>query len=199
MAVGKDAATQRLCLTIGFAVVLLSGCRSNVALTNTSETGSQQLLLNSSADLAISSLDYSPLASRKCYLDTSGLGSKSSGYLPYRIRQQMIGSGIRLVDGKDDADVIVEAGLSAYGTDSQSDELGIFDASSLPDIHLYSRNLQYGVVKLSMFAWEKETGSIVWDTCQMRADSYQENQQLLGIGPVYSGTIQHPANRVFRQ
>lgn len=190
---------RRYHVMIGLAVVLASGCQSTIPVANTSASGSQQLLLSSSADAVICSFDFSPLAGRHCYLDTSGLGAESAGYVPFRIRQQMYAAGVRLAETKADADVIVEAGLSAYGTDSEKDEIGVTNANSIPDFYLYIRNTQYGVVKLSMYAREKESGNIIWETGSMRADSYQENRNVLGTGPYYSGTIQHSANRFPKQ
>lgn len=184
------------CLTM--AVSANVGCRSTVSSTNTSASASQQLLLNSSADCVIASFDFAPLAGRTCFLNTGGLGTESEGYVPFRIREQMITQGVRLVDSRDEAEVIVEAGLAVYGTDSQQDEIGITDANSVPDVHVYIRGTQYGVVKLSMFAWEKETGQCLWNTPMMRADSHQNVVKFLGTGPFYSGSIQHPSNRIRR-
>jgi len=111
----------------------------------------------------------------------------------------MITQGVRLAELREDADVIVEAGLAAYGTDSQKDEFGITESDALPDLHLCIRDTQYGVAKLSMFAWEKETGHAVWQTPVMRADGYQEIRSVLATGPYYSGTIEHLADRIERR
>ena len=152
--------------------------------------------MNSSADAVICSFDFSPLADRLCFLDTSGLGPASSGYLPYRIREQMGVYGVRLAESAEAADVIVEAGLAAYGTDSRKDTLGITDVDRLPDLNLCVDDVQYAVAKLSLFAREKKTGAVIWHSGAMRADSYQDIRKVLGTAPRYSGTIQHPATRV---
>ncbi|GAA4442767.1 hypothetical protein GCM10023155_50210 [Bremerella cremea] len=165
-------------------------------VTDTAQTGSQQLLLNSSADAVICSFDFSPLASRRCYLDTTGLGNGNNGYVAYRIREQMAMYGVRLADARDQADIIVEAGLSAYGTDSRQDTIGITDADQIPDVYLYIRDRQFGVAKLSLFAREKETGNMIWHSGTMRADAYQDIRKVLGTGPYYSGSIQHSGTRV---
>src|SRR5690606_18548650 len=116
------------------------------------ESGTQQLLMNSSADAVICSFDFSPLANRLCFLDTTGLGKANTGYLPYRIREQMGSFGVLLAETRDEAEVIVEAGLAAYGTDSRRDTLGITDVDRLPDLYLCVDDVQYGVAKLSLFA-----------------------------------------------
>lgn len=193
----KQLILFRACLLVsGLSIVGLAGCRSSISVTNTDASGSQQLLLNNSADSVICSFDFSPLAQRLCYLDTSGMGDEKDGYIRYRIRQRMITQGVRLTESRTDAEVIVEAGLAAYGTDSEKNDVGIVDVDSLPDIHLCIRGTQYGVAKLSMFAWERESGAAIWQTPVMRADSYQVVRTVFGLRPAYSGSIQHSANRV---
>lgn len=186
---------QLLLVVLGLAAVASCGCRSTVPITDTAKTGSQQLLVNSSADAVICAFDFSPLSNRLCYLDTTGLGAESKGYLPYRIREQMSVCGVRFAESSDQAEVIVEAGLAAYGTDSQMNEVGITNTNSFPNLHLYLQGTQYGVAKLSMFAWEKESGNTIWHSGMMRADSYLKFREPLGAGPYYSGTIQHSANQ----
>jgi hypothetical protein len=156
------------------------------------------LLLNTSADAVICSFDFSPLVGRMCHLDTTGMGTESTGYVTYRIRRQMITQGVQLTDVRGDAEVIVEVGLAAYGTDYQKKEFGIFEANSIPEIQLCERSTQYGVAKLSMFAWEPKSGQVIWQTPTMRADSHQITKDVLGTGPFYSGTIEHSANRINR-
>ena len=186
---------KKLSAVCGVAAVFASGCSTNVAYTTTGASGSQQLLLNSSADAVICAFDFSPLTNRLCYLDTTGLGSKSDGYLPYRIREQLSLHSVRFADSRDQAEVIIEAGLAAYGTDAEKNDIGIVEADAIPDIHLCIRGVQYGVAKLSMFAWEKETGETIWHSGMLRADSYLEIRSSLGSPASYSGTIQHSANR----
>ncbi|RCS54185.1 hypothetical protein DTL42_03280 [Bremerella cremea] len=187
-----------VCLTLGAASLFLGGCKSTVHVTDSAESGTQQLLMNSSADAVICSFDFSPLANRLCFLDTTGLGNANTGYLPYRIREQMGSFGVLLAETRDEAEVIVEAGLAAYGTDSRRDTLGITDVNQLPDIYLCVDNVQYGVAKLSLFAREKKTGAVIWHSGIMRADSYQDIRKVLGTGPRYTGTIQHSGTRVGR-
>lgn len=187
-----------ICWTLSAVVLLAGGCKSTVRITDSAESGTQQLLMNSSADAVICSFDFSPLADRLCYLDTSGLGKANTGYLPYRIREQMGIHGVRLADSQDAAEVIVEAGLAAYGTDSRKDTLGVTDVDRLPDLYLCVDDVQYGVAKLSLFAREKKTGAVIWHSGTMRADSYQDIRKVLGTGPHYSGTIQHSGTRVSR-
>lgn len=183
-------------LWIGMVVIIITGCRSTVRITNTTESASQQLLLNSTADAVIRSFDFSPLAGRLCYLDTSGLGDTGKGYVNYRIREEMGCSGVRLAESRDDAEVVVEAGAAVYGTDSYNSSVGVTGASQIPDVNLCVGDTQFGVSKMSLFAVERESGATIWHSGTLRADSRQDIRNTFGTGPRFSGTIVHPANRV---
>jgi hypothetical protein len=178
-----------------FALSTIMGCRTTIPIINSTRSGTQQLLVNSSADAVICAIDFSPLSGLLCYLDTTGLGSASDGYVEYRIRKQMIRHGVKLSATPDAADVIVEAGLAAYGTDSQLKSTGIVGASSVPDLEFSAEGKQFGVAKLELFAWERGSGACLWESQTFRADNYQQYRQRLGGNPEYSGSIVPLANK----
>lgn len=171
------------------------GCSTTIPIVNTTRTGTQQLLVNSSADAVICAIDFSPLSGQLCYLDTTGLGEASDGYVEYRIRKQMIRHAVKLSATADAADVVVEAGLAAYGTDSQLKVTGIADSSSVPDLQFCDEGRQFGVAKLELFAWERETGALLWESQTFRADNYLQHRRVFGCRTRYSGSVIHPANK----
>lgn len=183
---------------LGLVLVGSIGCRSTVRVTDTPQTGSQQLLLNSSVDAVVRCIDFQPLAGQLVYLDTTSLGESVNGYLAYRIREQMVLNDVRLAELREDAEIIVEVGLAAYGTDSNSNTFGLTETDQLPEINLCIRETQYGVAQLSMFAVERDSGALVWHAGPMRADAYQRSRKVLGVGPFFDGTIEHPAKRIRR-
>jgi len=180
----------------GVAVIGVSGCRTTVRVTDTPQAGSQQLLLNASVDAVVRCIDFFPLAERRVYLDAANLKEIGDGYLVYRIREAMGLSGIYLAESRDEADVIVEVGLAAYGTDSQQDVFGVTETDQFPELNLCVRDTQFGVAKLSMFAVEQETGRLIWHSGPKRADGYQLMRKVFGVGPLFEGSVKHPANRV---
>lgn len=183
---------------LGSLVLVGTGCRSSVRVTDTPQTGTQQLLLNASVDAVVRCIDFSPLAGREVYLDATRLEDAGDGYLVYRIREELALSGVRLAESRDEVEVIVEAGLAAYGTDSHNAVFGITETDYLPEINVCVRDTQFGVTKLSMFARERESGVVIWHSGPMRADGYQRIRKLLGLGPFFDGTVEHPTNRVRR-
>lgn len=183
---------------LGSLVLAGTGCRSSVRVTDTPQTGTQQLLLNASVDAVVRCIDFSPLAGREVYLDATRLEAAGDGYLVYRIREKLARSGVRLAESRDEGEVIVEAGLAAYGTDSHTAVFGITETDQLPELNLCIRDTQFGVAKLSMFARERESGEVIWHSGPMRADGYQRMRKLFGFGPFFDGTVEHPTNRVRR-
>lgn len=179
-------------------VISVTGCRTTVRITDTPQSGSQQLLLNGSVDAAVRCVEFAPLASQSVYLDAVKLESVGDGYLIYRIREEMALSGVRLAETREEADVIVEAGLAAYGTDSHNAILGVTETDRLPELNIAVRDMQFGVAKLSMFAYERESGAMIWHSGPKRVDGYQRIRKVLGVGPIFDGTIEHPANRFGR-
>jgi len=194
----SSTAFRWLALVTAFSAFGATGCQTTVRVTDTPQTGSQQLLLNASVDAAVRCIEFAPLAERRVYLDAEHLEGLGDGYLIYRIREQMGLSGVHLAETRDDAEVIVEAGLAAYGTDSHNAILGVTETDQLPEINLCVRDTQYGVAKLSMFAHERASGAMIWHSGPKRADGYQRMRKVLGVGPIFDGTFEHPANRVGR-
>src|SRR5690606_10889657 len=118
-----------------------------------------------------------------------------SGYLKYRIREQMSRYGIRLAEDRDEADVIVEVGVAAFGTDSEKFSMGLGKNSRLPEVNLSRHDAQYGVVQLSMFAYLRESGVPIWQSGPLRANASHQQRKFLGIGPLRNGTNELPADK----
>ncbi len=187
-----------VCAGVGLCAALLTGCRSQAHITDTAQSGSEQLLLSTTADSVIRSIDFHPLAHHKVYLDASKVGSQGNGYLAYRIREELGRCGAHLVETADDADVVVEVGVGAYGTDSINQTFGISGADRLPDINFAVSDTQYATSQLSMSAYDRATGQAIWHAGPLRADGVIRQRRVLGTGPYYSGTVEHPESRIRR-
>jgi hypothetical protein len=175
------------------AAVLATGCTSTIRVTDTARTGTQQLLLNSAFDGAIEAVDFTPLGGATVFVDATNLEADGKGYLIYRIREALTDHGAILATARDQADVILEAGMAAYGTDSEKYTLGLTGNLQLPNATLRQRDDQYGVAQLSMFAYDRASGLPIWKSGPIRCDSWHRQQYLLGTGPYRAGSIDHPA------
>ncbi len=199
--------SRRWATLIGLLLVTwgLVGC-GTIRTTDTPRSGTEQLLLVSAWDTALSGVDFSPLHGRSIFVETSRMSGADKEWLIFRVRQALLLAGARLREVRDEADLIVEPGVGVYGTDSNAllvgiPQTGVVSAAlgargfETPELALFKRSDQYGMVRLALFAYEREGGAIVWDSGTFDADAYQRNTFLLGAGPLRSGTIQHPSQR----
>jgi hypothetical protein len=198
---------NRLALTILYsAMLLLTGCGKTLR-----NTATEQLILSDSVDRAIRSIDFSPLARRSCYIDTTYLKTvKSSSfvnadYVLSSVRNQLVSAGGILAASKDDADVIVEPRLGVLGANENEVSYGIPSSNlltqaasmvptappvpTIPEISLARKNDQMAATKLAIFAYDAETGDPVWQSGVSTAQSNAKDMWLFGIGPFQSGTI----------
>ncbi|MDR3622453.1 MAG: hypothetical protein P4L85_24090 [Paludisphaera borealis] len=160
--------------TLALAMAL-SGCVSvTTKLTGSARSGAEQLLLTGTADRAIASIDFRPLAGRKVFLETGQVSAADSGWLVFGLRREMARQGLLLVADKKDAQTVVEAAVGAYGTDEIDSRVSLPTsfASSLVPIPiggsdasgLIRKNRQDSVVKLALFGYDAATRQLAWES-----------------------------------
>lgn len=198
---------ERLVWPILFSVVLLlSGCGKTLR-----NAATEQLILSDSVDRAIRSIDFSPLARRTCYVDTTYLKTVKSAsfvnadYVLSSVRNQLAAAGGILATSKTDAEIIVEPRLGVLGANENEVTYGIPSSNlisqaasivptappvpTIPEISLARKNDQMAATKLAIFAYDSETGNPVWQSGVSTARSNAKDTWLFGVGPFQSGTI----------
>jgi hypothetical protein len=189
------------------AASMLSGGCGTVKTSNTTRTGTEQLLLTNAWDSALQKVDFRPLAGVPVYLDTSNVTAIDQGWVVSSIKQAMLTQGVLLRQKPEQAQWVVEARVGVYGTDSNNWLLGIqqttvpqtitgVPAGTIPKIPLIEKQDQRGIAKLALFAYERSSGQLVWNSGTMLAVATAKDVQFLGIGPIQSGTIR-PKAEVF--
>jgi hypothetical protein len=165
-------------------------------------TATEQLLVSDAVDRAIQSVNFGPLTGQNVYLDDSKLADVvDKNYIVSTLRQHMLASGCILKDAKDQADFIVEARAGAVGTDRNDLLFGIPATNvpqilplqgvpaAIPEVPLAKRRDQRGVAKISMFAYQRQTGLPVWQSGLAIQESSSNDVWLFGAGPFQHGTI----------
>jgi hypothetical protein len=159
----------------------------------------------------VASIDFRTMSGRKVFLDsqfirdTEEMRIVNAGYIISSLRQQMIAADCRLVENRDDAEVIVEARVGTLGSDGNEVSFGIPASNTvataatlvpgapiiptIPEISFARREGQVGVVKIAVFAYERETGRPVWQSGIARARSNSQDFWILGAGPFQNGSI----------
>ncbi|NCX98615.1 MAG: hypothetical protein EBX35_08580 [Planctomycetia bacterium] len=175
----------------------LSGC-GTTRMSDSKRTATEQLLVSQAIDRAVMRVDVRPLVGRKVFLETAFMDDVGDGkYLESALRHQLMAAGCLLAKDRDSSDVVVEARAGAVGTDRSSVLLGIPATSitvkgnetSTPELVLAKRSEQRGVAKLSVYAYERESGRPVWQSGEEHVASHARDRWLFGAGPWQDGEI----------
>ncbi len=160
-----------ICRTISISAVLLglaacSGSRE----TEPGRTATEQLLFSVAAERAADQLGLAIPAETKVFIDPGYIEGTDSKYLLSTIRDRVLRQGAALVDDKGSADLVVEPRIGAISIDRAKTTVGTnsFDVPiplagdlTVPDIALYKRDTQQGVIKVAATTYDSKTGKLV--------------------------------------
>ncbi len=187
-------------------LTLTSGCGKML-----SNSATEQLLTSDAVDQTISDLDFSSMANKKVYFDTSyiknikGVGFVNGDYIISSLRQQIVAANCLIQEKKEAADYVIEARVGTLATNGHEVNYGI-PASNLlssaatlvssapvvptiPEISLAKKNNQSASAKISVFAYNQKTRERVWQSGVVQAKSTARDTWILGAGPFQRGTI----------
>ena len=204
--VGRCQRVWLLALLAGCWLGWCSGCG-----TTKSTVATEQLLMSDAVDATIAKLDFSPLASKKVFLDSTYLKTAKgpllidSDYVISSLRQQMVGAGVLLVENREDCDLIAEARLGALGLDGHNVIYGLPASNGLsaatsaltntpiiptiPELALARNEAKSAAAKVAVFAYDRVTRQPYWQSGIAKSTSNAHDSWLLGVGPWQKGTI----------
>jgi hypothetical protein len=194
------------CLIVVAAVGASGGCGS-VKTTGTTRTGTEQLLLTNAWDSALQRVDFRPLTGVPVYLDTTNVTAVDQGWVVSSLRQALLTQGVLLRTKPEQAQWVVEARVGAYGTDEYNWMVGIpqtnvptlmpgLPAGTIPKMPLVENSKQQAVAKLALFAYDRGSGQIVWNSGTVLATANAKDVFVAGFGPIQSGSIRGGTNVV---
>ncbi len=186
------------------AALAAPGC-GTIKTSGTSRTATEQLLLSNAWDSALGKVDFRALAGVPIYLDTANITAVDQGWVVSSIRQSLLDQGVLLRQKADQAQWVVEARVGVYGTDASNWLLGIAQttvpqtitgvpAGTIPEMPLIKKSDQKGVAKLALFAYDRSSGRMVWESGTMMAVATAKDVTVFGVGPIQSGTIRNGAS-----
>jgi len=189
----------------GLAVAMLAasgaGC-GTTRTTDTTRTGTEQLLLTNAWDKALMRVDFRPLTGVPVFLDTANVSAVDQGWVVSSLREAMLTQGVLIREKREQAQFIVEARVGAYGTDGDTFLVGISQTTipatvtgiptgTIPELPLVKRSRQTAVAKLALFAYDRGSGRLVWSSGTMLDQADTKNVFVGGFGPIRSGSIQN--------
>lgn len=168
--------------------------------SDTTRTATEQLLISDAMDRAVSRIDFRALAGRTVYLDSDPLKKATDyEYLVSSLRQHLLASGCIVKEKREEADYILEARTGAVGTDRHDVLYGVQattlpvsitgGTSTIPEIPLAKKTECRAVVKMALFAYNRETGRPVWQSGITPVESHAKDVWFCGTGPFRRGTI----------
>ena len=184
----------RTCVgAVALAVLLSAGCGS-VRETLPARSAMEQLLMSTAADRAVEQLVVGSFADRAVYLDPTNLDCQDKAYVLQRVKSALRAGGARIVDGRDDAEIVLEAASGALSINRREFLFGLpavpfplqigGEPVKLPEVPLWKLITYRGRAKLLFSAVDVCTDETVAgiDTCHGKArDSYW---WLLVVGPM---------------
>jgi hypothetical protein len=192
---------RRFSIMIIMVVCLLSGC-GTTRTSNTQRTATEQLLVSDAIDRAVQAINFQTLRGKSVYFDEEPLKKVvDSEYLISSLRQHLLASGSILKDKREDAEYIVEPRAGAVGTDNHDLLFGMPATNvpqltllaalppAIPEIPIAKRREQRGIAKISVFAYQRETGVPIWQSGIVASESTANDIWILGAGPFKRGTI----------
>lgn len=160
--------------------------------------------MSDAIDNAIDEIDFAALGGKDVYFDPKFLkGVVDENYIVSALRQRLLASGCVLRERREDATYVVEVRAGAVGTDRQELVFGLPAVnvpnfvpgmpatvpSSLPELPLAKKTNQKAVAKISVYAYNRETGLAVWQSGVEPSTSMARDTWVLGAGPFRRGQI----------
>jgi hypothetical protein len=176
-------------------IQLTTGCATQKD-SHTARTGVEQLLISNAVDRSLDQIDYSPFRDKQVYLETKYLECVDKNYVIGSLRQRILHQNGRLLEKADGADVIVEVASGGVGTDTQELFVGIPEIPlpppspiAIPRLAFLTRTKMNGTAKILVNAYDAKTKVPLTAPGANLARSDQNNWNVMGIGPVQSGTV----------
>jgi hypothetical protein len=187
MARWRGLAAAGTTLVLAVMVGIMPGC-TTARVTDPQRTATEQFLLSQAAVKAVARLSFDPLRGRQVWVDERYFAAAEAPFVLGQLRAKMLIDGLRLVETRDAAQVIVEVRSGGVGIDRGGFLIGI------PAILGYElsivRNLeQRGVAEVAYVAYWRESGEVVAASGPFVGRSMRDDWWYVGLGPWSRGDI----------
>lgn len=153
------------------ALLSLVGC-STARESEPGRTATEQLLFSVAAERAANQLALNIPADTKVFVDPAYTEGTDSKYLLSTIRNRVLRRGAALVDSKAEADLVLEPRVGAISIDRGETLVGtphfgipipLAGDLPFPELALYKRDTQQGVIKVAATSYDSKTGKLIQD------------------------------------
>jgi uncharacterized protein DUF6655 len=170
--------------------------------SDTARTGLEQLLISSAVDRSLDKFDLQPIRYAKVYIDQKYLDCVDKNYVIVSMHQRLLNNGCTLVEKPEEADVVLEIGSGAVGTDRTELFVGIPEIPlpppspiAIPRLALFTRTKAMGTAKLRVLAYDAKSKLPVVNSDVALARTDFKNMSVLASGSHVSGDIARELER----
>lgn len=158
--------------------------------TEPPRSATEQLLLSTSADRAMASVDLKRFANQRVFLSTNYFSSYDAPYAIGDIRDALSRAGALLETNPANADIIIEARAGALSADSADTLIGVPSSGlpipmagsvSIPEIALYKSSTQMGYAKIALLAYGAHSRAHIFSSGPLVGKSYNIYHKILFI------------------
>lgn len=203
-------AVCRVLPAVLFASLFLAGqgC-ATIRITDPPRTATEQFLLTGATSEAVQQLSTDPLRDRLVWVETRYLSDtrEIAGELSFligEVRAKLLESGVRLVDTREGAEVVLEIRSGGLGVDRLDFLLGVpagylagFGGSvgpegvpiATPELAIVKSTRQNGFASVALVAYVAKTGELLATSGPFVGRTNREDFWLFGVGPRTVGNI----------
>jgi len=170
-------------------VLLMTGC-STSDMTNPARSVTEQLLLSTAMDRALTNSTFSFAANKKIFLDNTYFDSYDARYMMGDIRDALSRAGGLMVDYVTNADIIVQPRSGGLSIDASSSIVGLPKTEmpvplsgglALPEIAFAKSGTQHSIAKIEMLAYENQSRAHVYSSGPLVGKAYNKYHKVLWI------------------
>lgn len=183
--------TQSACAVAIFTAVLFCAGCSSESITTPPETATEQLLLSTAGDRALTQAGMHFLNHQRVYVDFTYFDAYHEKYAEGDIRDVLSRVGALLVPDAKTADIIVEARAGAYSINTNTTFFGIpsiplpiptlSTVPETPQLAFYQKLKQDSYAKIALLVYSKKTGAHIYSSGALDGYAYDTYRSLLFI------------------
>jgi hypothetical protein len=209
----------RACCFILFAL-LSTGC-ATIRVTDPARTATEQFLMSQAVSRALAQLNVDALRDRKCWIETAYLTGAETvvvngevrervfttpeqAFATGELRERLLMAGARLVQKKEQAEVVVEIRSGAIGVDRLENLIGLPAIAiggaaagvggggipyATPEVAIYKNTRQRGFASVAFVAYRADSGEYVTSSGPYIGRTIRDDFWLFGLGPRTVGNI----------
>jgi len=186
-----------------YLMILPTGC-TKIKMSAPLRTATEQFLISVAVRESIESLNMSPLAGYRVFIDDSGQKRIDYEYILAEFRAAVGKSGAKLVEHRADAELITEFRSDGVGIDREEFFIGIpgipipgFDPSTAalgggfttPELPMFKIVSQKGFAGASYIAYWNKQGGLYVSSGPYVGESLRRDGWLFALGPLSRGNI----------